>query len=315
MKNYEDTNSKISRRELLRVLSVAGFSLIAGTLLTPIVVTAGSKVKARAFFGLSLPEGLRMALEHAGTGGFVASMPQLLHARASSDYDNLLWNTWFTVNSEESVVTTPQGNHVIVAIHGGGIFTSPERFEKTLRADSDRNNPIGLTGQYAAKITQQEARDIQEGKLPNGTQIPIYSYTEFKKGIADLPMRYGVIIDYERAKASKRGYERFSILKHDPNMIIRAGGPEPLEAYLEKAKSRNNTEKMGNWHPYLRINPDQPQTRILFLAGNKGGIGSEGDDQGLGWGYDADYGIGGDAGMVNISRYVAVSSAHLDFEL
>ena len=70
-----------------------------------------------------------------------------------------------------------------------------------------------------------------------------------------------------------------------------------------------------------RIDPDQPQTRILELAGNKGGKGSEGDDQGLGWGYDADYGITGNGGMVNMARYVAVaprdvstSLQHLDFE-
>ena len=35
---------------------------------------------------------------------------------------------------------------------------------------------------------------------------------------------------------------------------------------------------MGNWHPYNRIDPDQPQTRIVFLAGNQGGVCTEGDD-------------------------------------
>jgi hypothetical protein len=76
----------------------------------------------------------------------------------------------------------------------------------------------------------------------------------------------------------------------EPNMIVRSGGVESLAAYLDKARGRHNTKLMGNWHPYNRIDPDQPQTRMLFLADNKGGVGSEGGDQGLGWGYDADYG-------------------------
>ena len=64
---------------------------------------------------------------------------------------------------------------------------------------------------------------------------------------------------------------------------------------------------MGNWHPFDRIDPDQPQTRILELSGNRGGTGSEGNDLGLGWGYDADYGISGTGGFTDIARYVAVA--------
>ena len=79
-------------------------------------------MEAEIIFESHIPNALRRALERAGDEGLVASMPALLHARANADYDNVIWNTWFTANSEESVVTTPQGNHVIVAIHGGGIY-------------------------------------------------------------------------------------------------------------------------------------------------------------------------------------------------
>ena len=285
-------------------------------------MTKDVEMEAEIFFDSHLPTALRRALQYAGDDGFVASMPQLLHARTSASYDNIIWNTWFTANSEESVITTPQGNHVVVVVHGGGIFASPERFERSFYADLDRSNPEGLTGQYAAKITEQEARDVLRGKLPDGTEIPVYSFDEFKRGIANLPRRYGVILDFELAKKSKNGYETFDALKDDPNMIVRAGGVEPLAAYLDKARARHDTKLMGNWHPYNRIDPDQPQTRVLFLAGNKGGVGSEGDDEGLGWGYDAEYGMRGDASMVNMARYIAVaprnvsiSLRYLDFEV
>ena len=282
---------------------------------------ADIKLEAEIIFEPHVPNALRRALEYAGDDGFVASMPQLLHARTNASYDNIIWNTWFTSNSEESVVTTKQGNRVVVAIHGGGIYASPERFEKLYRASVDRSNSEGFTGQYAGKISAREARDVLEGKLPNGTEIPIYPFDEFKRGVADLPLRYGVILDFEMARKSLRGYETFDALKEEPNMIVRAGGVEANIAYLDKFRDRHNTKLMGNWHPYNRIDPDQPQTRIPFLAGNQGGVNTEGDDD-QDWGYDCEYGMGGDACIHNMARYIAVvprdvstSLRNLDFGL
>ncbi len=265
-----------------------------------------SKMEAKIIFESDIPSALRRALEHAGDDGFVASMPALLHARANADYDNVIWNTWFTANSEESVVTTPQGNHVIVAIHGGGIYASPDRFEKMYYATLDHHKTHGFTEQFAGKISKQEAAEILEGKLPDGTELPVYPFEEFKQGISNLPTRYGVILDYELARQSLRGYEDFEVLKDDPNMIVRAGGIEANAAYLDRFRDRYNTKLMGNWHPYNRIDPDQPQTRILFLAGNQGGWGTEDDDFGE-YGYDSEYGLGGDASMGGMARYVAVA--------
>jgi hypothetical protein len=264
----------------------------------------GIRMVAEILFESYTTIAYRHALEYAGDEGFVASMPQLLHARVNAPYDNIIWNTWFRANSEENVVTTKQGNHVVVTVHGGGIFASPERFERSLRADLSRYNPEGLTGQYAVKITEQEARDVLEGKLPDGSEIPVYPFAEFKRGGADLPRRYGVVLDFEVAKKGKSGYVSFDVLKDDPNMIVRAGGVEPLAAYLDKAQARHDTKLMGNFHPFDHIDPDQPQTRVIFLAGNKGGVGSEGD---YNYGYDSDYGIGGFANMDGMARYVAVA--------
>ncbi len=266
----------------------------------------GSRMVAAIFFESYATIALRRALRYASDDGFVASMPQLLHARTNAPYDNIIWNTWFTSNTEESVVTTPQGNRVIVAVHGGGIFASPDRFERSFHADLNRHNSEGITGQSAAKITEQEARDVLEGRLPDGTEIPVYPFDEFKRGVADLPTRYGVIHDFEIARKSTRGYDSFEVLKDEPNLIVRAGGVEPLAAYLDKFRDRHDTKMMGNWHPYNRIDPNQPQTRIPFLAGNKGGTGSDIDEEAL-WGYDEEYGLGGDASMVGMARYVAVA--------
>ena len=235
----------------------------------------------------------------------MASLPQLLHARANALYDNIIWNTWFTSNSEECVVTTKQGNHVVVAVHGGGILGTPERFERSVYADMDYRNAEGLTGQGAAKITRQEAHDVLEGKLPDGSEIPVYAFDEFRRGINDLPIRYGVITDFELARKTEKGFTPFDVLKEEPNFIVRAGGVEAAADYLDMFQARHDTRLMGNFHPFDRIDPDQPQTRVIFLAGNKGGVGSEGD---YFYGYDSDYGIGGYAHMIGIARYVAVAS-------
>ena len=270
------------------------------------------KMEAAIFDDSYLPDALRRAVEYAGDEGFVASIPQLLHARVTASYDNIIWNTWFNPNTEENLITTPQGNRVVVTVHGGGIFASPDRFEKLFRASTDRNSEFGFTGLFAGKITQQEAHDVFEGRMPDGSEIPIYSFDEFKRGIDKLPRRYGIVIDFETAKNSACGYVSFDILKDDPVMIVRSGGVEAASAYLDKAQARNNTSKMGSWHPFNNIDtPDQPQTRVPNLSGNKGGVGSEDDDGHL-YGYDTDYGIGGDSwihstSMINVARYVAVA--------
>ena len=317
----------LTRRRMIRLLASVGVGVAASPLLSRLAAAeeannkSSTRMVAAMFFESFGPNALRRALQYAGDGGFVASMPQLLHARANASYDNIIWNTWFTAYSEENLVKTPQGNRVVVAVHGGGIFASPERFERMFRADVDRSNPEGLTAQFTGKITECEAHDVLQGKLPDGTEIPVYPFEEFKQGVADLPMRYGVILDFELARKAKSGFETYEVLKDDPNMIVRAGGVEAAAAYLDKARDRQNTKVMGNWHPHNRIDPDQPQTRILFLAGNSGASDTEDADDHP-YGYDAKFGISGNASIIGLGRYVAVAPRNestglrdLDFEL
>lgn len=277
-------------------------------------------MSAAIFFDSYATVALRRALRYAGDHGYVASLPQLLAARVRSPYENIVWNTWFTANSEESVVPTANNNAVVVIVHGGGIFASPQRFERSYRADLARANPEGLTGQYAAKITAAEAKHLLQGRLPDGAQIPIYPFAEFRRGVADLPRRYGVTLDFAEAKRSQNGFQSFDTLRQDPLMIARAGGPEAAAAYLDKAQARHDTQAMGCTHPFHRIDPQQPQTRILNLGGNPGGTDSEGEHEGLGLGYDLDWGIGGNNGLVDMARYLAVApgnpatgTAHIEF--
>ncbi len=310
--------SGTTRRGLLRAGALLGIGMLAGR--STLAREAGSRMVARIFFDSYLALALRQALIFAGADGFVASLPQLLHARVNADYDNIVWNTWFSANSEECVVTTPQGNPVVVTVHGGGILGSPGRVERALRADLNRNNTEGLTGQYAAKITAREARGLLRGTLPDGAEFPLHDFQSFRQGIRDLPRRYGIVLDFPSARAAANGYVSFEVLRDDPITICRAGGVDAAAAYLEKARLRNQTVKMRVSHGHDGIDPTEPQCRLLSLGGNRGGEGSEGYE-GLRWGYGEDWGIGA-SGPVDMGRYVAVAPLgpfsdlqSLDFEV
>ena len=133
------------------------------------------RMEAAVIFDSYLPDALRRALEYAGDDGFVASMPQLLHARANAPYDNEIWSIRsFASYSEESVVRTRQGNHVVVAVHGGGVFASPERFRTLYHASTSRFSELGFTGLFGARISETEARSLLDGKLPAGNEVPVF---------------------------------------------------------------------------------------------------------------------------------------------
>jgi hypothetical protein len=268
------------------------------------------EMEAAIIYESHLPDALRRARIYAGDDGFVASMPALLHARVNAAFDNILWNTWFTCYSEEVVATTPQGNHVVVAVHGGGIFSSPERVLELYHANVDRFSERGFTGPFAGKISQGEAADVLEGKMPDGREIPIYSYDEFERGVAALPRHYAVVLDFATAKKCGNGYQAFDVLKEDPLMIMRAGGVEAVAAYLDKAKDRGKPEDMGNWHIFPEIDPEQAQASVLLLYGSPGGerarvYANEGMPHLRG--VDTEFGLCGSAGMINMGRYVAVA--------
>jgi len=267
-------------------------------------------MEAAIIYESHLPNALRRAQIHAGDDGFVASMPALLQARVNAAYDNVIWNTWFTTNSEECVVKTAQGNPVVVAVHGGGIFASPERFLKLYHASVDRSGEFGFTGPFAGKISASEARDVLDGKMPDGGEIPVFPFDEFKRGITGLPRRYAVVLDFETARKCRNGYQDFDDLKDDPLMILRSGGVEAAAAYLDKTKERGHPETIGNWHIFPEIDPDQPQASVLLLYGSPGGerarvYANEGMPHLRG--VETEFGLCGSAGMINRGCYVAVA--------
>ena len=140
-------------------------------------------MEAAVIFESYLPDALCRALDHAGDEGFVASMPQLLHARTTAPYDNEIWSIRsFASHSEENVVRTRHGNHVVVAVHGGGIFASPQRFRTLYHASTNRFSELGFTGLFGAKISEREAQGLLDGKLPDGNEVPVFRLENSRTG-------------------------------------------------------------------------------------------------------------------------------------
>lgn len=218
-----------------------------------------SGVQGKSFYNDDPQKALIEALGHASEGGFVASMPQFLQGRILALYRDEVWAAdYLTANSEGDVGKTPVGNEVLIVVHGGGIFSSPKRIKKALED--------GLTPTGAGKLYDEEIKDLLEGKLPDKTTIPVYSFADFRD-ILELPRRYAVVIDFPDVLKSKRGCRNIEELIDNYVFIAHAGGVEQAKMYFGKVKSRfqNRDVMYGNGHLYSLVNPNQPQGTLLNL--------------------------------------------------
>ena len=61
-----------------------------------------------------------------------------MHARVNAPFDNEIWDNWFfTSNSEESMVRSPQGNRLAVVVHGGGIFATTGTISEAISCECE----------------------------------------------------------------------------------------------------------------------------------------------------------------------------------
>jgi hypothetical protein len=232
-------------------------------------VTINDERVANSFYD-ELPTALRAAEASAKeTESSVLSMPEVLVLRKKAPFSNPIWSTLYTCNSEEDVGITPRGNRVVITVHGGGILT-PERIETAYER--------GLTKEYAAPLAESEVRSLLKGKLADGTQIPVYSFADFRNGIKDLPRRYAVVMDFDMAKKVASGLVPVETLRDNPVVIVRAGGVVKANTFVYKVAEQYT--KYGNWHPFNVINPSEAQGCVLFASKLDDGIFSGLDNLG-----------------------------------
>jgi len=211
---------------------------------------------------------LAQALEYATPKGYVATLPELIASKIKSGKTHDFWQEAYDVQTEESIGIYNKGlfykknKPVLVIVNGGGILT-PKRIE-TAYTD-------GLINGYV-KYTQKEFNDLINGKLPDNTEIQLYTFEEIKKGISNLPHQFGVITPYKIVQeiTSERHHRSdcFNTYQKDafitnPLAIARAGGIENLEKYYELAKHSDG--RLGCDHTNYGKNPSTPIGHLLSL--------------------------------------------------
>eukprot|EP00747_Dinoflagellata_sp_TGD_P210908 gnl/TRDRNA2_/TRDRNA2_84129_c0_seq1.p1 gnl/TRDRNA2_/TRDRNA2_84129_c0~~gnl/TRDRNA2_/TRDRNA2_84129_c0_seq1.p1 ORF type:complete len:476 (-),score=87.24 gnl/TRDRNA2_/TRDRNA2_84129_c0_seq1:622-1929(-) len=240
----------------------------------------GPDYAAQMVWGEDATAGLRLALDTAqlrGPNGYIASMPELMQARVAVGFDNLLWTVqennvrttpYISAYSEMNIIRKDDGSRFLVFVHGGGILAYPDRIFNAFRMDADMwNAGCSLTGDYTPRLNEQEASDLLEGKLPDGTRLPLFEFSEFAKGIQHLPRRYAVIMDYETAKSAAYSFDRpLKDMHSDPLLIVNCGGPQHVGAYLEKLTARGQ-ETVGGWYPFQKAwNHDQFNSSYILYT-------------------------------------------------
>ena len=211
---------------------------------------------------IGVPVALQQALVYAGAEGIVASMPYLVAGKAAADKKNYLWKEWFTALSEENIgidksgIFVKSGKPVVITVHGGGILKS----DRIRQAYNE-----GLTGQNAAKYTNEEFNNLLKGVLQNGESIQIYTIEDIKKGNIPNPFgRYAVALDFETAKATNSGYHKKKGFMENPLVLARVGTIEHLENYFDKANDSDGNVR--NTHRLSEIDYNQQQGRLLYLV-------------------------------------------------
>ncbi|MBU4456460.1 MAG: hypothetical protein KKA65_03075 [Nanoarchaeota archaeon] len=230
---------------------------------------------------------LQEALDFIGTDGYVATMPELIAAKIKADKSHDFWQKWYAIHTEENIGVDKKGRFytanepVLVLVNGGGILT-PDRIMKAYDGGLVNNS---------AKYEFTEFDNLLDGQLPDGSSIKLFSFEDIKKGVSNLPHRFGVVMPYSTAQGTESGYHNKKAFMENPLVIARAGGVKNLESYYKKAK--NSDGNLGCWHPFNDRDASVPQGRVLFL-------------------YNINNGLNGIINLIDIGRFVGVApEAHV----
>jgi len=229
-----------------------------------------------------------------GTTGHLASLPDMIYWQFPVAEDEE-----YTTNSQEYILLTPQGNNVVVILHGDGPLSNAVRLKRATQEGMHRGAGI--------HITAMEAADLLEGKINGEEAFPVYLYSECDKVPHDI-QRYAIALDYDAARNSPNGRTHYSRLCVDPLFISRCGSPERALRYMYHmrdglpsdltrdpaffdesgrasleilctglAKGRATPiyqEHILVHHPYMHADPNVLQGQIIFHGGSGRGLSS-----------------------------------------
>jgi len=203
----------------------------------------------------SLLSAIEKAQEQAGIeGGRIASFSDIVQARLVADGKNVIWHCNPCCATTESAGRTPAGNQVCVVTHGAGILMNPEKIRLAL----ERKNIFWDQRCHQSRImyTDDEFKDLLCGRLPDGAELPAFSYSDFLRQNT-LPSEYSVIIDFD--EIYKSAVESF-----EPGVlaIARVGGEEKTRKYIASYREQKG-DKFNFDTDYVIFDFDTPCGNLL----------------------------------------------------
>lgn len=162
------------------------------------------------------------------------SFPDVLNVRSQSvshdrnTYD--FYGIWGHVigNSEEMSYTTTAGTPVFIVAHN---TLSSSRINKIF-SSLEHPGDVEMAGYHAASLN--EKHDFLDGKLSDGTEIPVLPYSEFEK-LSDPPDKYSVVVDDDDSVwMGPEARLTPSEAINNPLLVARAGGKKTLDQYINR---------------------------------------------------------------------------------
>lgn len=149
--------------------------------------------EAMAFYHQAgLPATWEQAMQFAGIGGHLATLPEIVNARIVTVPGEFPWEHFFTTHSAEYYGFSKSGRRILIVAHGVGPMAT---LDGTLKAYSfeykDKNKK-----QKGGRITEQEFWDLEAGKYGaveiidydnycNEREYPFIDFLSLSKALAD----------------------------------------------------------------------------------------------------------------------------------
>lgn len=83
-------------------------------------MTALPHIGAMQFYSESLRDSYGFAKQFAGEDGHIATLPELITARAQTPMDSVAWSNYYTTASSEYFGTSRGGTDIVIVAHGNG---------------------------------------------------------------------------------------------------------------------------------------------------------------------------------------------------
>jgi hypothetical protein len=253
--------------------------------------TTEEEMKEIEYIGKVFPEDqLDLSLQRAqefATEGYVASLPQLIRKRIDLNHRGFcieeLRTRGYSAFSEENIGQTPQGNSILVLVHGGGILSTPERIKNcTLERIREYEK---LHPRFA--YTEKEFQDLLKGKIQD-EEIPMIQFDDFIES-SDLPIRYGIIMDLDSVMnrvnskllctKKRNGASSYShpaqTYFDDPLFIARVGGIRNAHELIASHINRDPyifRDIENRVFEYQRVDSREPQGTFLRLGQRGAGM-------------------------------------------